>query len=141
MMTVMRTVEIIVDYALRIIGPILVSCQSASSFLCDFSSFVDMCGDNSHLRCGICFFHYSKSRHVITAHYTHSVVNPTATSSLSQVIYFVASPWSFMFAFHSFNVIWLAFNILFNYYSCVLIKPGYAPTEAEVLILQHAYGV
>jgi len=50
----------------------------------------------------------------------------------STVVYFVASPWSFWYFFHSANVLWLAGNILFNYYSCVLISPGFAPTESEL---------
>lgn len=48
------------------------------------------------------------------------------------VVYFLAAPYTITFVFHSSCVVWLAGNILFNYYACVLIKPGFAPTEEEL---------
>jgi len=48
------------------------------------------------------------------------------------VVYFVATPWSISFGLHSFCVAWLAGNILFNYYACVVVQPGFAPTEEEL---------
>merc|ERR1711998_681063 len=50
----------------------------------------------------------------------------------STVVYFVATPWSFWYFFHSLIVLWFAGNILFNYYSCVLTSPGFAPRESDL---------
>lgn len=48
------------------------------------------------------------------------------------VVYFIASPWSPFFFFHSGIVIWIVGNILFNYYSCVLVSPGFAPKPEDL---------
>jgi len=48
------------------------------------------------------------------------------------VVYFVATPWTFWYFFHSACVCWFAGNILFNYYSCVLTSPGFAPRESDL---------
>jgi len=51
----------------------------------------------------------------------------------STVVYFVATPWTASYVLHSSIVIWITGNILFNYFACVCTRPGYAPTEQELL--------
>jgi len=48
------------------------------------------------------------------------------------VVYFAATPWTFWYGLHSAIVLWFAGNILFNYYSCVLTSPGFAPRESDL---------
>jgi len=50
----------------------------------------------------------------------------------STVVYFVATPWTMSYVIHASVVVWIAGNILFNYFACVCTRPGYAPTEAEL---------
>lgn len=48
------------------------------------------------------------------------------------VVYFIATPWTASYAVHSAIVLWIAGNILFNYFACVCTRPGYALSEEEV---------
>lgn len=48
------------------------------------------------------------------------------------VVYYVANPWTFWYFFHSMCALWFTFNVLFNYYSCVLTSPGFAPRESDM---------
>jgi len=48
------------------------------------------------------------------------------------VVYFVATPWTASYAVHSGVVVWIAGNIMFNYFACVCTKPGYALNEQDI---------
>merc|ERR1712070_234451 len=86
---VMKAMEFVMDWTLRIIGPVLI-CVATS------------------LICSVVYIFFTT------------------------VVYFVATPWSFWYGFHTVCTLWFAGNILFNYYSCVLTSPGFAPRESDL---------